>query len=195
MNELPFKIATGILLLMQAVTRARYRKVRETVRRGSIRHEGRERVIYVLVSVAWVVVVLYPVTSWLDRFHIPIPGWIRWVGSGILLIGNLLFWWSHAALGRNWSPVTEIRVGHQLVTSGPYRYIRHPMYAAFFLAGIGLSLLTANWVVACAYLGSVTLMYVLRVSSEEEMMLEQFGDAYRDYMDRTGRLVPRLYKK
>ncbi len=81
---------------------------------------------------------------------------------------------------------------YALVTNGPYRFIRHPMYAAIFLIGIGISLHSANWIVALAYLLPVTGMYLFRISDEEEMMIEQFGDEYREYMRRTGRLVPKL---
>src|SRR5512136_320074 len=95
--------------------------------------------------------------------------------------------WSHRALGRNWSPFLEIRKGHVLVIEGPYRFIRHPMYAAIFLIGIGISLLSANWLVALAYMLPVTIMYLVRVADEEEMMIEQFGNEYREYMQRTGR--------
>lgn len=75
---------------------------------------------------------------------------------------------------------------------GPYRYARHPMYTALFLIGIGLALLSANWVVGVSYLGSVLIMYLARISAEEQMMSEQFGEAYREYSERTGRLMPPL---
>jgi protein-S-isoprenylcysteine O-methyltransferase Ste14 len=66
------------------------------------------------------------------------------------------------------------------------------MYAAIFLIGIGASLLSANWIVALSYMLPVTCMYLVRVSDEEKMMIEQFGDEYREYMRRTGRLIPKL---
>lgn len=66
------------------------------------------------------------------------------------------------------------------------------MYAAIFLIGIGVSLLSANWIVTLSYMLPTTILYLVRVSDEEEMMIEQFGDEYREYMARTGRLMPKL---
>jgi protein-S-isoprenylcysteine O-methyltransferase Ste14 len=191
-QEIQFKVALAALLLVDAGIRLYYQRGRREFEKIVIKHEWREKFFYALVSLGLVPIFLYVLTPWIDPFHIPIPSSLRWLGAGIILAGDLLFIWSHRALGKNWSPFLEIRKGHNLVTDGPYRYIRHPMYAAIFLIGIGISLLSANWLVALAYLLPVIGMYLFRVSDEEEMMVEQFGDEYRDYMQRTGRLVPKL---
>ena len=65
------------------------------------------------------------------------------------------------------------------------------MYSAFSVIGLGFLGLSANWLVGAAYLGTLSLMYGARVSAEEEMMAGRFGDAYRQYMQTTGRLLPR----
>jgi protein-S-isoprenylcysteine O-methyltransferase Ste14 len=82
-----------------------------------------------------------------------------------------------------------------MVTNGPYRRVRHPMYSGFFMIGAGLSALSGNWRVALLYLGTLLPMYLLRVSAEEHMMIGRFGDAYRQYMAVTGRLCPRLARR
>jgi protein-S-isoprenylcysteine O-methyltransferase Ste14 len=191
-QEILFKITLAALLLVDASIRLYYQRGRAKFEKIVIKHEWREKFFYALVSLGLVSILIYVLTPWLDPFHIPIHSSLRWLGAGIILAGDLLFIWSHRALGKNWSPFLEIRKGHTLVTDGPYRYIRHPMYASIFLIGIGVSLLSANGIVALAYLMPVTSMYLVRVSDEEEMMVEQFGDEYRDYMRRTGRLVPKL---
>jgi protein-S-isoprenylcysteine O-methyltransferase Ste14 len=66
------------------------------------------------------------------------------------------------------------------------------MYIAISLIGIGVSLLSANWIVALSYMLPMTNMYLFRISDEEKMMAEQFGDDYREYMQNTGRLIPKL---
>lgn len=81
------------------------------------------------------------------------------------------------------------------MTQGPYRYVRHPMYTAFFGAAVAFALLSANGVIALTSLGSVTLMYLARVGDEERMMLEAFGEPYRDHTLHTGRLLPRLGRR
>ncbi len=145
-----------------------------------------------MVGLGTVPIFFYILTSRIDSYRLPLHARLRWLGSGLIFAGDLLFIWSHSALGRNWSPLLEIRKGHALVTEGPYRFIRHPMYAAIFLTAIGTSLLSANWLVTLAHMLSVISMYQVRVSDEEEMMVEQFGDEYRKYMRRTGRLIPKL---
>ena len=66
------------------------------------------------------------------------------------------------------------------------------MYASIFLIGIGVSFLSANWIVALSYMLPAISLYLVRVSDEEKMMTEQFGDEYREYMRRTRRLIPKL---
>jgi protein-S-isoprenylcysteine O-methyltransferase Ste14 len=79
-----------------------------------------------------------------------------------------------------------------LVTSGPYRFIRHPIYTAFlFILGSTL-FISANWLIGTAWIGMTVLEVASRVGFEEQLMLEYFGDQYRDYMKRTGRLLPKL---
>jgi len=101
-----------------------------------------------------------------------------------------LFAWTHRVLGKNWSGVLEIHQDHILITTGPYRFVRHPMYTAFFLSAVGFAFLSSNWLIAVVYTAAVSYMYLTRVSAEEEMMVARFGDTYKEYMNRTGRLVP-----
>ncbi len=114
------------------------------------------------------------------------------VGTVVILMALWLFWRSHEDLGLNWSPSLEIKQAHQLVTHGVYRSIRHPMYSAILLFGLGQGLLLQNWLAGWSGLLTFLLMYCLRVSREEEMMSELFGQEYRDYMAVTGRLWPAL---
>lgn len=86
----------------------------------------------------------------------------------------------------------EIDAQHRLVTRGVYRFVRHPMYTSFFVSGIGQALLLANWIAGPAALVAVAVLVIVRVPNEEAMMIGQFGDEYRDYMRRTGGIVPRL---
>jgi protein-S-isoprenylcysteine O-methyltransferase Ste14 len=106
----------------------------------------------------------------------------------------LLFRASHKQLARNWSVTLELREDHELVTNGLYRYIRHPMYASFWLWGIAQALLVPNWIAGLTGLASVALLYGLRIGQEEAMMREHFGADYDAYCARTPRIVPRLAK-
>ena len=187
-----FKLVLTALLFGDAGVRLYYQIGRRGFKRAVIKHELRDKFFNYLVGLGLIPIFFYVLTSWIDRFRLSLPPRVRWFGAGLIFVSDLLFIWSHKALGRNWSPFLEIRKGHTLVTDGPYRFIRHPMYTAIFLIGVGVSLLSANWVVALSYLLPVSLMYLIRVSDEEEMLIGQFGDEYREYMKRTGRLIPKL---
>ena len=104
----------------------------------------------------------------------------------------LLFYRSHADLGKNWSISLEIRNEHRLVSTGIYRFIRHPMYSSFFLMAVAQLMLLPNWFAGASGLVGVGLLYALRIRQEERMMIERFGAEYRDYMTRTARLIPWL---
>jgi protein-S-isoprenylcysteine O-methyltransferase Ste14 len=191
-HEIQFKIALAVLLLMITGVRVYYQRCHRGFEKVVIKHERREKFLIALFALGLIPILFYLLTSWLDPFNLPFPPVIRWFGAGLIFAGNLLFIWSHRTLGRNWSPVLEIRKGHTLVTEGPYRFIRNPMYAAIFLIGIGVSLLSANWTVALSYMLPAISLYLIRISDEEKMMTEQFGDDYREYMESTRRLVPKL---
>lgn len=192
MHESQFKSVLAALLLAEVVVRLYYQRGRREFKRAAVKHEQREKISLSLAGLGTIPIFFYILTSRIDSFRLPLPAWLRWIGAGLIFAGDFLFIRSHRALGKNWSPLLEIRKEHALVTEGPYRFIRHPMYAAIFLIGTGTSLLSANWLVTLAHMISMISMYLVRVSDEEEMMIEQFGDEYREYMRRTGRLVPRL---
>ena len=138
---------------------------------------------------AAVVVHLWFLGGNLRRFAFPAPNWLRWAGFGLGLASVGLFVWTHAILGRFWSSYLQLRPAHRLITHGPYARIRHPMYSAILGWILSLGLVAANWVpFVFAALGA--LIFLFRTQGEERMMLEQFGDEYREYMERTGRLLP-----
>ena len=120
----------------------------------------------------------------------PLPEWARWVGLTMAVAALPLLWWVHWALGSNFSGLLHIREEHTLVTYGPYRWVRHPMYSVFYLYMIGVLLLTSNWLIGGLMLVGLTLVLATRLQREEIAMTEKFGDHYREYMKRTGRFLP-----
>lgn len=121
-----------------------------------------------------------------------LPVWICIFGVALLVVGLWFFWRSHNDLGRNWSTSLQIREGHDLITYGVYKRIRHPMYSAFFLISIAQALLIQNWIAGLSGIVAFGLMYLIRVPQEETMMYERFGEKYRDYCQKTGRVFPKL---
>lgn len=127
---------------------------------------------------------------WLIKFTIPLPAWLRWAGFIIGLASLVFLAWTQATLGKYFSPQLRLQKDHQLVTTGPYARTRHPLYSSLFGIGVAFALVTANWLfVLLAILVIVGLS--ARVPREEKMMLDEFGDSYRDYMLRTGRFFPK----
>ena len=104
-----------------------------------------------------------------------------------------MFHLTHRALGRNWSISLDVRENHELVTGGIYRRVRHPMYSAFWLWAVAQALLLPNWIAGFAGLAGFGILFFGRVAREERMMLETFGDSYRAYMARTGRVFPSIF--
>ena len=145
--------------------------------------------------IAWQVLpLIYVFSGWLRFADYRLPLWAGWVGAAVFLCTLLLLRGAYAALGANWSPKIDVREGQKLITEGIYRCIRHPIYTGMWLWVIAQPLLIQNWIAGWA-MGLLFLpLYLTRVPREEAMMLEKFGEAYRDYMTRTGRLIPRLEK-
>lgn len=122
---------------------------------------------------------------------VPVPLWLRWVGVGIAVTLPFLVAWAQRSLGNNVTKTVVTKQEHALVTSGPYRWIRHPLYTFAFLFFMCLSVIAANaYFAAVITLGYIPLM--LRTRQEEAMLAERFGDEYRAYVKRTGRFFPRL---
>ena len=116
-----------------------------------------------------------------------------WLGLLVAIAAFAMFFATHRALGRNWSVSLDVRQDHRLITEGVYRHVRHPMYTAFWLWAVAQALLLPNWVAGLSGLLGFGILYFLRVSQEEQLMLDTFGDDYRAYMARTKRLIPGVY--
>jgi protein-S-isoprenylcysteine O-methyltransferase Ste14 len=127
---------------------------------------------------------------WMAWSGLPLPAWLRWLGVIVAVGAALLFWWTARCLGKNLTDTVVTRIDHALVTSGPYRWVRHPFYVAFFAGVAGTSLAMANWFVMLA--GGVTSAFlVARTGTEEQKLIERFGDDYRRFISNTGRFWPR----
>ena len=109
---------------------------------------------------------------------------------GVILCaaGMVFLVWARQNLGRNWSQTVSIKKGHELVTSGPYRYVRHPMYAGGIMACIGSAIVVGGaWILLLVILG---LIFLWRVGAEDRLMARQFPNEYPLYKKRTKALIP-----
>jgi protein-S-isoprenylcysteine O-methyltransferase Ste14 len=149
-----------------------------------------------LLILSWVGMQVFPIvfvfTSWLSFADYRLPAWAGVAGAAVFALALFLLWRSHADLGRNWAPVVVIHEEQTLVTTGVYARVRHPMYAAHLLWALAQPLMLWNWIAGPAFLVAFVPLYVLRVSREERVMIERFGNEYRTYTIRTGRIIPRF---
>jgi protein-S-isoprenylcysteine O-methyltransferase Ste14 len=105
----------------------------------------------------------------------------------------LLLWWVQWALDVQFDTTLHTQAEHKLIKHGPYQWVRHPMYTALFLMGLGWFLLTANWFVGVPLMIGIFLVVLSRVQNEEDVLTEIFGDEYQEYMQHSGRFFPPLF--
>ena len=139
---------------------------------------------------ATLVHIFYP--AWVSFGSMPLPDWVRWLGVGVAAAGFGLLPWSQISLGKNWSDTPLLASDQVIVTHGPYRHIRHPIYAAFLLILGSILLISANWILGGAWLAMTALDISARIRAEEIMLRARFRDSYSDYMEKTGTLFPRF---
>lgn len=118
---------------------------------------------------------------------------VQLIGFAVSLAGGLLFFAAARALGRHMTPAIQVREGHALVEKGPYRYIRHPAYTAITTGAVGLSILYLSPILSLLTFLLIGLA-IYRAHLEEGLLAspEAFGEAYTEYMARTGRFLPRV---
>ncbi|MEX0788255.1 MAG: isoprenylcysteine carboxylmethyltransferase family protein [Anaerolineales bacterium] len=120
------------------------------------------------------------------------PEWVAPLGAGLTAVSFPLLIWVQHSLGANFNTILGIREHNSLVTHGPYRWVRHPMYTVLFLYMLGILLLTRNLIVGGFLLGAFLITIGSRLTKEEAILEEEYGEAYRTYKARTGRFLPRL---
>ncbi len=133
--------------------------------------------------------------NWYNWGNIPkYSNVIIWIGLtlGILSLG--LFISAHIYLGRNYSFFLRFQKDQKLVKTGPYRFVRHPIYTAYILFHIGIFLIVGNWFLGIIWIGGFCIIFVLRIRKEEKMLIETFGHEYLEYKERTGCIFPPVIK-
>src|SRR5688572_5771278 len=129
---------------------------------------------------------------WMAWGELALPGWLRWVGALIGLLTIPGAYWVFTSIGRNVSETVLTKRDHELVTRGPYRWIRHPLYTNGIALLLAIGLMAANWfMLGFTLIGLIAIRFAV-VPLEERELTNKFGQEYRDYMSSTGRFLPRL---
>jgi protein-S-isoprenylcysteine O-methyltransferase Ste14 len=129
---------------------------------------------------------------WMTLRFMPDLAIVDWLGVIFVVLGLGFTIWARVHLGSNWSGIVTVKKDHQLVRTGPYRWVRHPIYTGLLLALLGIALALGQWrgLIGFAFL---VLAFVLKLRFEEQWMVETFGDEYARYKREVAALVPGVY--
>jgi protein-S-isoprenylcysteine O-methyltransferase Ste14 len=194
--ETVFRVIVPCLIVAFAIHRGYYVKNHSKPEEATLkkREEGLpSRVAGLLGIIGFLSVTAYSIhPGWIGFANLPFPLWLRWTGVTLAILGFVLLQWAQVSLGKSWSDTPRMMTDQELVTRGPYRYIRHPIYTAFLLILGSTLFISSNWLIGVCLIAMTSLEIVSRVQYEESLMIEYFGEQYRLYMERTGRILPRL---
>ena len=186
-------VAAALFVAMMAVAGYHRHRARRIGGSVSLAAEGAPMVVALRLSglALWLAIVAYMVKPRSMRWAaVRLPTGLRWLGAGLGTAGLPLGVWVFRSLGTNVTPAVATRAEHTLVTSGPYRWVRHPLYTVGALFFGSLALVAANWFIGLMSVVALALLR-LRLPKEEAALVERFGAEYRAYVTRTGRLRPR----
>jgi protein-S-isoprenylcysteine O-methyltransferase len=150
------------------------------------------------LSLVWIVIVSSVIPAFGLAYAVPAAGMasaptLRILGVGLFWLGLLVRWYAIIHLGRFFTVNVAIATDHRLIATGPYRVVRHPSYTGALMAFLGLALCLANWASLVVLMVPIFLVFLRRMRIEEAALVRAFGAEYRDYMNRTKRLLPAVY--
>ena len=149
------------------------------------------RVLIFLIAIVLLSTTRTPL-RWLYLPLWPSGFWPFWLGAAITIAGLLFAVWAREHLGRNWSRSVTIKQGHELITTGPYAVVRHPIYTGILTGFLGMAIAISQ---VRGFIVFVLIFLVLwfKLRMEEQWMRSQFGEAYATYAHQTAALVPYLF--
>jgi protein-S-isoprenylcysteine O-methyltransferase Ste14 len=198
MNENIFRILAALILFTGIGISSYFRRKadKESGETISRKVDGTPMMTLIKIGglVLWFTPLVYLINpAWMAWSKIGLPEWVRWLGVWLGILTVLGIYWLFSSIGSGITPTSVTRKQHQLVTSGPYRWIRHPLYTFGSSLFIAFGMMADNWFIAL--LGILAFIAMAsRTPKEEANLIAKFGDEYRAYMKRTGRYFPKLLK-
>lgn len=197
MNENIFRISAALIFFTGMGISGYFRRKadRETGETISRKVDGTPMMTVIKLGglILWLSPFLYLLNpAWMDWSKIGLPEWMRWLGVGIGALCTFGIYWLFSSIGSGISPTSATRQEHKLSTSGPYRWVRHPLYTIGSSFYISFGLMADNWFIMMMGVISFVLM-VIRTPNEEANLIEKFGNEYREYMKRTGKFLPKVF--
>jgi protein-S-isoprenylcysteine O-methyltransferase Ste14 len=195
-EDIIFRILVTVIILGSLSVSIYFRRKAQNLSKDEIDHRQEGSVTMVVLRIGglliWLTVFAYiiypPAISWVT---IPLASWIRWLGVVGSAAAALLLVWMFTSLGMNITDSVTTRRDHNLITNGPYRWIRHPLYTFGGLLFLAISLIMGTWLIPLLGIPTFAIL-IHRTDIEETKLLDRFGEQYQRYTERTGRFIPRL---
>lgn len=195
-TEILFRLIYFVVFITTIFISAYYRR-KARIQGGTI-HRSQEGLMILIGRLLLAGTVLFFILPYpfypdfVDWSSITTPFWIRWIGVIVALTCPLLSFWLFRNIGSNISETVLTKQNHQLVTSGPYKYIRHPLYTTGIILILSLGAISGNWVLLfLAPLTSMIFRFIV-IPKEEQKLVERFGEQYITYRHTTGALFPKF---
>ena len=196
MNENIFRLLAAVILITGMSISSYYRRKADRESGEKISRNADGSLMATIIRIGGLLLWLSPFVylinpAWMVWSKIGLPEWIRWLGVviGVLCVGGV--YWLFSSIGSGITPTSATRQQHTLVTGGPYRWVRHPLYTIGSSMFISFGMMADNWHIALLGILAFIAM-AIRTPKEEANLIEKFGDEYREYMTRTGRFLPKF---
>jgi protein-S-isoprenylcysteine O-methyltransferase Ste14 len=198
MNENVFRILAALILVTGMGISSYYRRKadRDSGEKVSRKADGTPMMTVIRLGglILWLSPFIYLLNpAWMAWSKIGLPEWARWLGVllGILCVAGI--YWLFSSIGNSITPTSATRQQHTLVTRGPYRWVRHPLYTVGSTLFIAFGLMADSWFIGLLGILAFIAM-AIRTPKEEANLIEKFGDEYREYRKRTGAFLPKITK-
>ena len=136
----------------------------------------------------------HPLLHWLEQRFVPAAMAAYWLGFVMVAAGLAFAVWARVYLGRNWSGTVTVKQDHELIRSGPYGLVRHPIYSGLLLALLGTAIAIGEWRGLLGFI-AIAAGFLIKIRTEERFMGETFGDAYARYRAEVPALIPFLGRR
>lgn len=197
MNENIFRILAGVIIVtcMGISSYYRLKADKDSGEKVSRQVDGNIMMAFIKIGglILWLSPFIYLINpDWMAWSKIGLPEWVRWLGVGLGILGAFLIYWLFSSIRSGITATSATRKEHALVTSGPYRWVRHPLYTAGTLMFLAFAMMADNWFIGLMAVLTFIVM-AIRTPKEEANLIEKFGDEYREYMKHTGAFLPKLF--
>jgi protein-S-isoprenylcysteine O-methyltransferase Ste14 len=198
MNETIFRSAAAIIIISAFGISVFFRRKADKDSGGVIPRKVDGLIMMTIIKAGGIILWLSPLVylinpEWMSWSKIGMKDWVRLTGIGLGILSLGLIYWIFISIGNNISPTSATRIDHKLITTGPYKWVRHPLYTIGSLVFLSFGLTADNWFIILLSVMAFVVM-AFRIPREEQNLNEKFGADYKKYMKRTGRFLPRFRK-